>query len=421
MNKVSFKKCFQTPEDGHYFFGYYNKPQVSADDSKLLALKIKSIDSVPAKHDEAEVGWFDLNSDDLNFHVIGKTNSYNWQQGAMLQFLGPDFNHRIIWNTFEDREYCSKIYNFEDQSLLTRPAIYDVCKDGLTATTIDFERHTWCRRGYSYGNIYKEEKNRKVVAGDGIWKVNLLNGEKKQIVLIEDMIANKEISTMDGATHYLEHMLFNPNGEYFTFLHRWRHSHGIHSRLYICDQNGKNVKIINDSGRMSHYCWLSNHEILAYGALPNPINSLRKHRRLVKTLFRWLIPIYKYFIHDTTVLAKRLTGDSYMILDIKNHKLNRKILPKFRSSDGHPTMIENSDDFFTDTYARSVIDEKPKLIKVSLLNDNVEIIDELKSIAEFDETPLRCDLHPRISPSGNIISIDTMNDGVRSCYAYIKS
>ena len=419
MTEPIYQNIFQTPKDAHYFFGYYNKPQISADDSTLLALRVLAIDRLPDKNDEAEVGWFDLKSGDNRFHAIAKTTAYNWQQGSMLQFLGPDFTSRVIWNTFEDGSYCSKIYDFRDQSVTTQSAIYDVSKDGVTATVIDFERHTWCRRGYSYGNTHVNEKNKPVVTGDGIWKVDLSTGKKHQIISIEDMIGHAPLNTMDGAIHYLEHMLFNHNGQLFAFLHRWRHVNGIHSRLCVVDRDGKSIRIINDSGRMSHYCWLSNHEILAYGALPNRINALRKKRGLVRTLFKWLMPIYRKLIHDQTKLSKHLTGDSYIIMNIENPKLNKNILPELRLSDGHPTMMEDGNHVFTDTYARSSIGEKPKLIRADVRTGKAELIDELNSIDALDETPLRCDLHPRLSPSGNIISIDTMNDGMRSCYAYL--
>ena len=418
MADQKYHRIFTTPTDNHYFFGYFNKPQVSADESKILALKVSRIDKIPGEYDNAEVGWFSLESEDNTFHVIGETKAYNWQQGSMLQFLGPDFNSRVIWNTFEHGNYCSKIFNLNDGSIVTKPPIYDVSKDGITATTIDFERHTWCRRGYSYGNVYIEDKNKPVVIGDGIWKINLSTGESHQIISLEELIENMPLNTMEDSVHYVEHMLFNDSGDYFAFLHRWKHENGIHSRLYVADINGGSLKIINDSGRMSHYCWCSNHKILGYGALPNRINSLRKKKTIVKTLFKWVMPIYKKLVGDQTFISKRLTGDSYLIMDIKNPKLNTNIVPKLRSSDGHPTMVSNGKFFITDTYARSSIGERPKLIHASLVGGEIKIIDTLNSIGQYDETPLRCDLHPRISPSGKIISIDTMNDGIRSCYAY---
>jgi len=46
------------------------------------------------------------------------------------------------------------------------------------------------------------------------------------------------------------------------------------------------------------------------------------------------------------------------------------------------------------------------------------IIDKLKSIQKYDNSPCRCDLHPKWSFDGGYISIDTMNDGVRGIYLY---
>ena len=42
---------------------------------------------------------------------IGTTHSWNVQQGCMAQWLGPDFESRIIYNDFRDGRYCSVIYN----------------------------------------------------------------------------------------------------------------------------------------------------------------------------------------------------------------------------------------------------------------------------------------------------------------------
>ena len=74
--------------------------------------------------------------------------------------------------------------------------------------------------------------------------------------------------------------------------------------------------------------------------------------------------------------------------------------------------------FITDTYARSALNQKPKLFIAFLDTEEFEQIEELESIKEYDETPVRCDLHPRLSRSGKILSIDTMDGNNRRIYAY---
>ena len=96
MGRISTSRMFETPSDGHYFFGYFNTPQVSGDDSKLLALKCDFIDRVPDKSDSAIIGYFDLGKENPAFQKIGTTKAFNWQQGCMLQFCGPDYLNKII-------------------------------------------------------------------------------------------------------------------------------------------------------------------------------------------------------------------------------------------------------------------------------------------------------------------------------------
>lgn len=263
-----------------------------------------------------------------------------------------------------------------------------------------------------------ESKNRAVVPGDGIWQVDLESGAREQIVPLAEMMSLSPLSSMKGATHYLEHMTANHSGTHFAFLHRWRHSNGIHSRLLVARANGSDVRIINDSGRMSHYCWRDDEHILGYGGLVNPVNKLRRNKLLLKSLFRFALPIYKRLVRDDSPLAKSLTGDAYLIFDVSGRGKPRMVAPSMRAEDGHPAMLPGRHWFVTDTYARAAKAQKPKLFTVDLGADRSVLLDELGSIAEHDESPTRCDLHPRVSPSGDIVSIDTMDRRVRGIYAY---
>jgi hypothetical protein len=417
VSDISFERIFQSPPDAHYFFGYFNTPQVSRDGTKALALRTAFIDRVPEGTDEAEVGYFDLSTG--RFHDLGRTNTFNWQQGCMLQFLGPDYDSRVIFNRFNGKRFVAEIVDLVTGERRTvDSAVYAVFPDADRALTLDFARHYWCRRGYSYGNLVDEAKNRAVVPGDAISLVSLATGASRPVVTIEQMLALKPLSNMEGAVHYLEHMSINPNGSKFVFLHRWKPAAGgIHARLCVANADGTGIKILNDSGRMSHFCWADNRTLLGYGGIANPFNALRKNRTITKSLFRVLLPIYKALVKDSSKVAKALTGDSYISIDTETGAIQPIALP-LRAEDGHPAMLRAGQIFITDTYARAKQDQRPSLFAYDLSNDHLTRVDQLDSIPEFDETPLRCDLHPRVSPCGAFVSVDTMDRGVRGTYVY---
>ena len=413
-------RIFESPPDAAYFFGYFDTPQVSRHGTKLLALRVARFDRVPEPDEVAEVGWFDLSAGDGVFHVIGQTTAFNWQQGAMLQFLGPDYDTGVIWNHFDGSGFRARIHDLETGQNRDVPAIYSTFPDGKSAVTVDFERHAWCRRGYSYGNVMRLEKNAPVVPGDAIWKVDLETGASTPIVQLSDMMGMAPHSTMGGATHYLEHTKVNSSGSHFAFLHRWRHDNGIHSRLCVARADGSDIRILNDSGRMSHFCWASDSTLLGYGGKANAVNTLRRRRALIKTLFRPLMPIYKRMVRDSSGLAKSLTGDAYYIFDIERLGQLRLVTPSMRAEDGHPVMLPGGRTFITDTYARAHHGLTPKLFAVDLDSDSHVVLDDLGSIPEHDESPTRCDLHPRVAQTsaGTIVSIDTMDGCQRRTYAY---
>jgi hypothetical protein len=117
-----------------------------------------------------------------------------------------------------------------------------------------------------------------------------------------------------------------------------------------------------------------------------------------------------------TLASSILTGDSYFLVDINS----RRTKPVFRQTidrDGHPSGIPGQLNWIvTDTYPDN--NSRAKLLLGNLNTEEIITLDELSSIPRFDNTPSRCDLHPKISHDGRFVSIDTMNDGVRSIYLY---
>ena len=419
--KMKSEIIFKTPIEGHYFFGYFDKSPIDKKSKRLLAHRVSFIDRLPNKNDFTEIGFFDI-EEAGDFNVLDKTNAFNWQQGSMLQWLGPDHNNSIIFNTRMSDKFCSKVIDIKNNStrILEQP-IYSVTHDGCFAFSIDFERHYWCRRGYSYAGIENQSKNRNIVNDDGIDLVNISTGDTKRIIRIEELIEIQPISTMKDAIHYVEHVIPNKSGKKIAFLHRWLHDSGIHTRLICSTSDGEEVEVINDSGRVTHFSWMDDERLILYGAIENKFNSARKNKILNKLIIKNILPIYKMIFSGNSMIGnspftKRVSGDAYIHYDLEKRKA-KKISNEKLDRDGHPSSpIGISEFFITDTYP----DENSiaKLMIHDLVTDQTHIIDTLHSIKEFDNTPLRCDLHPKCSYDGKYISIDTMHSGVRSIYVY---
>ncbi len=297
--------------------------------------------------------------------------------------------------------------------------IYDVNSEGTKAICIDFERHYFCRRGYSYAGIENLDKNKKVVKDDGIWLLSIKEKTTKKLINILDLINFKPLSNMNDATHYIEHLMFRPDGKRFCFVHRWKMKEGgIYTRFFTANQDGGDLRLLLDTGRMSHFCWRNNEEILGYGGVQTPLNKLRKNKNFVKLIFKPLLPIYHFLFKDNSLVSKIATGDSYILLKDKTNEI-KKVASELKYEDGHPSFLPNNKNVFvTDIYPKKINNHIAKLMTYNLKTNLLTTIDKLKSNCIYNETPIRCDLHPKISFDGNYVAIDILQNETRSTYLY---
>jgi len=422
MKHLLLDPIFKSPADEHFFVGYYDKSALDASSTRMLGMRVARIDRLPNANDEAVIGFFHLPS--RQYVEVGVTNAFNWQQGAMLQWLGPSFSNDIIFNRRTERGFQAVIVDSSTgvERLLDSP-IYAVSPQGDRALTVDFERHYWCRRGYSYDGIAKQEKNGRVVRGDGIWLVNINRNVSEKIVAIEDLLTISPLPSMIGATHYVEHITFSPDGQSFAFYHRWRlEEGGIYARMYVCAlSQDAGPRLVHDTGRLSHYCWIDNKTILAGGApKPSAASRLRKTKWLSRAV-RPVIPLYRYLVKGNatdgqSVLSKIVTGDSYFLLDTSTCTTTTRFKGEI-DRDGHPSAVPGKPGWIiTDTYPdRNCV---ARLVLGNLDTQEMFVLNELRSIPAFDNSPCRCDLHPKVSRDGRFVCVDTMNDGVRSVYLF---
>ena len=105
------KQVFQTEsKDFSEWFGYYNYDTLNHNQSKLLCNRASFDGVAPQKGMYIKLGFYDLNTKQWN--QIDETDSWNWQQGSMMQWLpcnGSD--EKVIFNCTRNNHNTAAIYN----------------------------------------------------------------------------------------------------------------------------------------------------------------------------------------------------------------------------------------------------------------------------------------------------------------------
>lgn len=358
--------------DYEYFFGYYDKIPWDASDRFLLSLKVIETTSSPAPKSKAKIVLIDTNSG--NETELANTNTWNSQQGCMLQWLGPDYKTKIIFNDFRNEKYVSVIYNVQkrkEERILSAP-VYEVTKDGKEAYSLDFSRLHRLRPGYGYNNLEDETVNEGIPNKTVLWKINLENGEKTEILRYSDLVNFETRPEMIGAEHKINHVMSRPDGKRLMLLHRWYLKGKKFSRLVTLDSNGENLYNLNDDNFNSHAYWVDNKKILIFA-------------------------------------NKKNYGKGYYELIDKSKEFT-KIWDEL-PTDGHMSINSNKE-VVTDTYPN-----RKRRASVYIIKNN--IVKEVASVyAPFKyDNDVRCDLHPRWNRSGSKVCIDSTHEGKRAIYS----
>ena len=234
-----------SPSDGYeYFFGYYDKSPWDVTDRYVLCLRAKDTWSDVSPRDVADIILIDTmkaENDEGRIRKIAVTHAWNVQQGCMMQWLGPDYQSRIIYNDCRDGKYCSVILDLKNmkERVINAP-VYTVSADGNFALTLDFSRLYNLRPGYGYYNVPEITKGIGLPDVFAIWSINLQNNEITPLLKYEDFAKFKPREEMaDGkAVHKVNHLMLSPNGKRFMVLYRWFNRDRKYTRLITCNIDG---------------------------------------------------------------------------------------------------------------------------------------------------------------------------------------
>lgn len=355
-----------------YFFGYYDKSPWSGDGRYMLCMKAADTWSVPDPISTADILILDIN-DNYTPKIIATTHTWNVQQGCMAQWLGPDFNERIIYNDLRNGKYCSVILNIKTKKerVIDLP-VYTVSQDGKTALSLDFSRLHNLRKGYGYAALPEKTGGEAIPDSTAIWKIDLETGKIEDLFKYVDFANFEPRPEMKGAVHKVNHLMLSPSGHRFMVLHRWFQGQRKYTRLVTCNVDGTDMYNLSDDDMVSHCYWRNEKEILAFE---------NKHK----------------------------TGTGYYLMKDKSTEYTHK-WPEI-STDGHPSYSPDGKLAVTDTYPDS-----KRISTISIMQkDRVYRLVRVFSPFKYDNDT-RCDLHPRWSRDSKYICFDSVFEGKRGLY-----
>lgn len=266
-SKIKFEGDIEriSPNDGmEYFFGYYDKSPWDASGRYMLCLRAKETYKSVAPKESADIILFDTKNNN-SYKIIGQTSSWNVQQGCMLQWLGPDYSEKIIYNDFRNGQYCSVILNIKtNKEQIFNMPVYNVSQDGKFALSLDFSRLHRLRKGYGYSNLPEITRYEKCPNNPCIWYINLENGNINPILSYTDFANFEKRIAMEDSEHKVNHIMLNPSGTRFMVLHRWFNGSRKYTRLVTVNVDGSEMYNLSDDNMISHCCWKNDNEILAF-------------------------------------------------------------------------------------------------------------------------------------------------------------
>lgn len=355
-----------------HWFGYYDKFQFDPTDRYVLGMEVDFEGRMPKVGDEIAIGIIDIEDGD-RWTSIGSTTAWCWQQGCMLQWI-PQSANEVIWNERGDGGYVSRIYNTETkQSRCLPEAIYTIAPDGKTAIGTDFRRIDHMRPGYGYTGIPDPNFDTLAPEDVGIYSIDLATGGSKQIVSIAEVASLPyRHGDLSEAKHYFNHLLFNTDGSRFIFLHRWRFGEGgFQTRMMTANADGSGLHVVDDYGKMSHFIWKDPETITAWSWQPSHKGAF-------------------YVYKDQTDVVEVIAEDKMTL-------------------NGHNTYLTDTDWILNDCYPQGDRREQT-LYLYHVPTDRRIDLGSFDSPSEYTGE-LRCDLHPRSSRNGKLVTIDSTHGG----------
>lgn len=366
----------------HVFFGYYDLTPFDEANERILAHSAHDHNRPPAQGENIEVGFFHRGISD-QFQKIGESSAWSRQQGCRLQWYPRTSNGKndlVLYNIETSdglRAIVKNTRTLSEEAFLPH-ALYDVAPDGSFGISLDFYQLHVHRSHYGYlGPTQGNKTNNSLLKTANLFRTDIRTGNIEPLIMLSDIANIDPDPTMQGALHHLDHISISPDGSRFLFFHTWHFDKKKSTRVYISDSNGTNVRPLGIGNHVSHYAWIDNTTILAYA---------------------WNADCNGRYWGIDLESGERTEVDDEMLRE-----------------DGHPSILNGGMAIITDTYP------DPHGYQSLLLHDckskHTRLVGRFYSPFAFRGED-RCDLHPRLSPDGNFVCVDSARCGSRSLYVF---
>lgn len=365
-----------TPEGEHWFFGYYDNQAFSPDDRRHLAHHVSFRERLQQPGDVAELGVIDLAT--RRVRVFAETRAWNFQQGAMLQWVG-ERSDAVFYNTaVTGNDYRGVVHDLARRTRreLDMP-LADLSVDGRLGLAINLDRVFDFRPGYGYCQKRDPWQALKHPVEDGVWLVNVRSGRARQVLTMQ-AIWEAMAHAFDGADAKIcvNHITFNPAGDRFVLLAR-NFPEGEPKRwittVFVSDLAGNLSPPLIDAGMASHYWWKDNRTLVFYAEGP--------------------------------------AGNQLYDIDVESNR-RTVIDAEFFPFDGHCSTSPDGRWLLYDSYPRQGY---RKLFLYDLREHRGITLAAVRDLPG-EVVDVRCDLHPRWNRQGTAISFDGTCEGYRGIY-----
>ena len=365
-------KIISPKTDKSCFFGYYDLKAYDDSDRYHLCNMANFEDRLQTPDDILELGVIDL--DNGNFEKIDETKSWNFQQGAMLQWSRCE-KDVVFYNVYENGEYMTVKKNIKTGAKSYCPACANISRDGKYGLKVNFMRIFDFRPGYGYCNTKDPYFDIAQPENDGVFLVDIEKGTEKLILTYPDMVKAIGVSGLEGDKFVVNHITFNPKGDRFMLLLRNFPEEGKTwgTALIVSDLEG-NMKSYMGLSLYSHYDWMGDYDLFGF-CKHDDVNDL----------------------FNVNINTEEWTR-------IANHGLTNR--------DSHCWFTKDKSMFIGDTYP-----DKEGYRQIYLYDfkkeEYTKLIDAYSPWHPSKITDIRTDLHNRFNTKETKISYDTVQNGKR--------